>query len=428
MYQNFKTIETAAQQCGEMETENHSKKRCESNNVINKIILSFMLVICFSVTSLGQNWKSVLSKIMENADRNYDGAKYRGQLNNESRSGLGVYCWTSGTGSYYFGNWVSGEPSGYGMLMMTAGNTVWHCRDCATYIGNWSSNEKSGEGTCYDKEGNLIYYGNFSNDKPTETYPSTKEYSSYKFKTIEYTSGDKYIGETKNGVRDGYGVYVWSNGNIWFGYWDDGDRKGTGMYLSYNGNWEKQKCNGDNCTTLASSTESNSPRNSNYARNQNRYDSSDENTTTCYSCQGTGKTLCYICSGTGKMMQTQVNYYTRMSYITYITCTFCAGHGGIKCLGCNGKGTVKVSPNPVNPNGYYYNGGDGGYNSGGSSGSSSKIFCKSCGGTGKCTKCGGTGIYIGSSSYTGGQRYVSDCGVCSGKKTCGVCSGRGYFY
>jgi len=169
--------------------------------------------------------------------------KYKGQLSNGIRSGLGVYYWDSG--EYYFGNWVNNNMNGYGMQIVPAGTIIPNCPNCVVFVGNWSSGNRSGQGTCYDAQGKLIYYGNLRNNKPTERYPTTG-YNNYMFnKEIKYDNGDKYIGEIKNGKRDGQGIYLWTNGDMWYGSWKDEIRRGYGIYISYGRNITTGRWNGD---------------------------------------------------------------------------------------------------------------------------------------------------------------------------------------
>lgn len=58
-----------------------------------------------------------------------------------------------------------------------------------------------------------------------------KEYPGQIFERTNYTNGNKYWGETYNGKRHGYGIYIWENGNMWFGPWKDGERNGYGAYF-----------------------------------------------------------------------------------------------------------------------------------------------------------------------------------------------------
>jgi hypothetical protein len=188
------------------------------------------------------NWRSALRKCRDYATFTYDNGSYSGQANESGRSGLGMYSWNSG--SYYIGNWLSGDRSGKGIYITSQGNIVNNCPDCCYYVGEWSSSEKSGTGTCYDKFGNLIYDGSFANDKPNDTYPMSG-YASYKFECIEYTSGDFYVGETYNGKRHGKGVFIWTDGDMWYGNWSDGQRDGYGIYMPYQGSVSTGTWKGD---------------------------------------------------------------------------------------------------------------------------------------------------------------------------------------
>ena len=49
-------------------------------------------------------------------------------------------------------------------------------------------------------------------------------------KTINYSSGAKYIGETQNGKPDGHGTYSWSNGNKYVGKFKNGTLHGHGTF------------------------------------------------------------------------------------------------------------------------------------------------------------------------------------------------------
>ena len=222
----------------------------------------WLSIICFPNIAAGQEWKSALSTAKKNTNKEYDdGGKYKGQLSNGNREGLGLYSWANGT--YYFGNWSNGNMTGYGINLVPEGLIVSNCENCVVYVGNFKTGMKSGKGTCYDKAGKLIYYGDFADSKPTETYPSTNDLSSYTFETISYNSGDSYIGEAKDGKRHGAGIYVWSNGNVWYGRWENGNRNGSGIQLGYNASWKTEKCDVDDCTKYASSED--------YALQQQQY-------------------------------------------------------------------------------------------------------------------------------------------------------------
>jgi hypothetical protein len=103
---------------------------------------------------------------------------------------------------------------------------------CIYYVGKWSANKKTGKGACYDDTGVLNYYGEFVDGDLTGN--SSPDHDDYKFDIINYSSGDKYIGETIEGKANGYGIYLWSDGDMWYGQWKDNKCAGYGIFVTYN--------------------------------------------------------------------------------------------------------------------------------------------------------------------------------------------------
>ena len=54
--------------------------------------------------------------------------------------------------------------------------------------------------------------------------------------TFIYNNGDKYVGEFKEGARDGKGKYTYTNGNKYIGQWTEGKKNGKGEFTFSNGN------------------------------------------------------------------------------------------------------------------------------------------------------------------------------------------------
>lgn len=188
------------------------------------------------------SWLAALKKCMNYTTKTYDNGSYKGEVSsNGIRSGLGIYCWDDG--DFHIGRYSSGSRDGMGIYFMETG-TFSNCPDCVVYVGEWNNGKKAGTGTCYDRYGNLLYYGEFSNERPTDAYPSSG-YSSYRFEIKEYSNGNFYIGETKNGERHGMGIFVWKEGGLWYGPWIDGERSGYGIYMPYNGSMTTGRWNGD---------------------------------------------------------------------------------------------------------------------------------------------------------------------------------------
>ena len=68
--------------------------------------------------------------------------------------------------------------------------------------------------------------GNFNSNSP-----DNKE--SY---ILSYTNGDKYEGDVKNSVRDGFGTYYYHNGDKYEGWWKDNKKHGMGTLFYKDGN------------------------------------------------------------------------------------------------------------------------------------------------------------------------------------------------
>ncbi|MDR0970976.1 MAG: hypothetical protein LBM25_01150 [Bacteroidales bacterium] len=155
------------------------------------------------------------------------GDKYKGQLKNGYRTGFGIYSWEE-VGDFYIGSQKEGYLSGYGISIMGQKKEerfIFNCPNCVCYVGEWSKGKKHGTGACYDKNGYLIYYGNFENDIPTQTYPSSTTDSKKRFGVLIFANGNNYIGEyyedenTKQNHKQGWGAEIHKDGNILFANW-----------------------------------------------------------------------------------------------------------------------------------------------------------------------------------------------------------------
>ena len=58
---------------------------------------------------------------------------------------------------------------------------------------------------------------------------------SNKEKTITYSNGDKYVGQTKNKYRDGTGICTYYNGDKYEGQFGNGTFNGTGTFIYADG-------------------------------------------------------------------------------------------------------------------------------------------------------------------------------------------------
>lgn len=197
-----------------------------------EILLDGKRVFSQSFHVLESYWRVAMDKVMDQPTEFYSsGEKYKGDLQHDgagqTRDGLGVFCWPDGT--YYWGEWTDGNYDGEGIYLVGSTYQIPHCPGCSFYVGSFFENKKSGRGACYDMNGNLVYEGEFSNDVPMDTFPSTTS-SDHKFEILG-VDGGYYIGETRNGIRDGKGILVQSTGEAWYGDWKNGVESGEGLSL-----------------------------------------------------------------------------------------------------------------------------------------------------------------------------------------------------
>ena len=112
----------------------------------------------------------------------------------------------------------------------------------AKYVGEFKDGKEHGQAILYNADGTVIREGIFEKGnflhakKPSPTVITKKTPSngssflicpangvwSNCFGTYTYTNGDKYVGEWKNGKRNGYGTYAFANGNKYVGEWKSG--------------------------------------------------------------------------------------------------------------------------------------------------------------------------------------------------------------
>ena len=77
------------------------------------------------------------------------------------------------------------------------------------------------------------------------------------FGTHTFGNGNKYVGEWKNGKRNGQGIFTWANGNKYVGEWENGRLHGHGTFTyaksgkKYVGEYKKNKQHGKGTYTWA---------------------------------------------------------------------------------------------------------------------------------------------------------------------------------
>ena len=155
-----------------------------------------------------------------------DGSTYEGSVLNGLRHGKGTF--KSGNGIFYEGEWRNGLKNGKGKIIQ--GNMELE--------GEWIDDILNGKCRIKWKSGNL-FDGKLQNNKMNGNGYMDNSQNGYGIHIWYDTKNenkffrDRYVGEWKEGKRNGYGKFYYSNGNIYEGYWKNNSKDGFGI-LYYN--------------------------------------------------------------------------------------------------------------------------------------------------------------------------------------------------
>jgi hypothetical protein len=158
--------------------------------------------------------------------------KYKGEKSaSGQRAGLGGQLDTDG--NLFFGNFANGEP--VNGIYLDGDVKIANTRVTNKFqVGNFADFQLNGEAKCYDEDGVLSYQGVFYNDAPKgASYWTDNRYPSLRFEIIEEKDGF-YIGETKEGQREGKGIFISKAGDLWYGDWQRG-KKSNGIEIKMDG-------------------------------------------------------------------------------------------------------------------------------------------------------------------------------------------------
>ncbi len=149
---------------------------------------------------------------------------YEGDFADNWINGYGTCTWPSG--DHYEGEWKNGKFNGKGTLTYAGGSV---------YEGEFVDNKKNGEGIWTKSDGTVVTE-NWIYGKKVETL--TLEDGTYTGGVtdgkpdgqgkMEYTNGQVYEGEWKNGVRSGQGRCTWPDGGYYDGEWANDKWNGQG--------------------------------------------------------------------------------------------------------------------------------------------------------------------------------------------------------
>ena len=91
-----------------------------------------------------------------------------------------------------------------------------------TYIGEFKDGKKNGTGTFTWPNG-MMYVGEWRDDMSNGTG------------TFTWPDGGRYVGEFRDGKYHGTGTYTWPDGRRYVGEWRDGKQNGTGKLTRADG-------------------------------------------------------------------------------------------------------------------------------------------------------------------------------------------------
>ena len=173
-----------------------------------------------------------------------NGATYKGNVLNGLRDGKGIFH--SSDGIIYEGEWKKGLKHGKGKI--TQGNMElegeWKegviCGKCRI---NWKSgNIFEGELVDNKLHGNGYMIWNDKNEKYTGRWENNLQnglgihiWYDNKLGNNKFFR-DRYVGQWKDGKREGYGKFFYSNGSIYEGYWKNDKKEGFGILYVYDRN------------------------------------------------------------------------------------------------------------------------------------------------------------------------------------------------
>lgn len=167
-------------------------------------------------------WYEKLISLLDDPSQILDGDKYKGNLvNGVTRDGAGIYLWSDGI--CYFGEWGEKKKNGKGVEFMPDGYYFADLPGSRIIVSDYDNSVKNGYMSCYDRKGRLIYEGAVIDGKPYSEFPSPTPNSHKRFSYLA-SGGGYYVGETLDGKKHGYGIYVDSQGNCWVGNWQNDQR------------------------------------------------------------------------------------------------------------------------------------------------------------------------------------------------------------
>ncbi len=152
--------------------------------------------------------------------------------NSEPIYGKMIY---NATGDIFDGEWKNGMFSGFGVMMCSNGNR---------YEGMWERGVPHGTGRALFKCFILNYSDDYELEENSEEKLGDNEDTISKAKHVIHYTG-QFIGEFRNGERNGQGHMVLNNKDEYYGQWEADLPHGPGIYLrasdgsEFFGQWDR---------------------------------------------------------------------------------------------------------------------------------------------------------------------------------------------
>lgn len=148
-----------------------------------------------------------------------------------------VQIYRFSNGDMYIGRLLDGKMIGVGSYIFSPDSEENDGNINTEYIGNFVNGIRDGKGIFTFSNGNE-YIGSFKNNKSTG------------IGRMKYNNGDEYLGNWLDGKKDGLGIYTWNDGYIYIGNFKDSKMDGIGSCfnskgeLVYDGEWKKGQIHG----------------------------------------------------------------------------------------------------------------------------------------------------------------------------------------
>lgn len=148
-----------------------------------------------------------------------------------------VQIYRFSNGDMYIGRLLDGKMIGVGSYIFSPDSQENDGNINTEYIGNFVNGIRDGKGIFTFSNGNE-YIGSFKNNKSTG------------IGRMKYNNGDEYLGNWLDGKKDGLGIYTWNDGYIYIGNFKDSKMDGIGSCfnskgeLVYDGEWKKGQIHG----------------------------------------------------------------------------------------------------------------------------------------------------------------------------------------